>query len=168
VKCVWAGRDLTRATSAVTQASAFPVSSKRPPPLQSPLTTHKGMCRFYSKPDLHWKGEGAPCAGSTFVLLFRRGCIITRYNCSKKWHTLRIVLYFTSPIGITNQRIVQTQTGYGWHLFSIRYENVSKLRQFSDKQIYVTGISTVFFETLICQMFGRYNILVCKYNFPLD
>jgi hypothetical protein len=71
-----AGRDLYRATPAVTRGLGFPVSSEGPPhsvtsydtqrhveylslpeflrvSYQSPLTTHKGMWRIYSNPDPH-------------------------------------------------------------------------------------------------------------------
>jgi hypothetical protein len=48
---VWASRDLYRATSAVTSTGPrFFRSPSKDRPIQSPLTTHKGMWRVYSNP----------------------------------------------------------------------------------------------------------------------
>jgi hypothetical protein len=63
-----AGRDHYRATPAVTRGLGFFFRSyPKDCPIQSPLTTHKGMLRTYSSPDPHW---------SPFIRLIRhtRGC----------------------------------------------------------------------------------------------
>jgi hypothetical protein len=52
---LWAGRDLYRATPAVTRDLSFSGLIRRTTPfsrlIQSPLTTHEGMWRIYSNPD---------------------------------------------------------------------------------------------------------------------
>jgi hypothetical protein len=49
---LWAGRDLFRATPAVTRGLGFSGLIRNPDrPIQSPLTTRKGMRRIYSNPD---------------------------------------------------------------------------------------------------------------------
>jgi hypothetical protein len=50
---LWAGRVLYRATSAVTRDLVFFRSRPKDRPIYSPLTTHKGMWKIYSNPDLH-------------------------------------------------------------------------------------------------------------------
>ena len=50
---LWAGRDLYRATPAVTRGLGFSRSHPNDRPIQSPLTTRKGMLRTYSNPDPH-------------------------------------------------------------------------------------------------------------------
>jgi hypothetical protein len=50
---LWAGRDLYRATPAVTRDLGFFRSYPKDRPIQSPLTTHEGMWRIYSNPDPH-------------------------------------------------------------------------------------------------------------------
>jgi hypothetical protein len=50
----WTGRDLYRATLAVTRSLGFFFRSHpKDHPIQSPLTTHEGMWRTYSNPDPH-------------------------------------------------------------------------------------------------------------------
>jgi hypothetical protein len=50
---LWAGRDLSRATPAVTRGLGFFRSHPKDHPIQSPLTTHEGMWRIYSNPNPH-------------------------------------------------------------------------------------------------------------------
>jgi hypothetical protein len=50
---LWAGRDLYRATPAATRDLVFFRSHPKDRPIQSPLTTHKGLWRTYSNPDPH-------------------------------------------------------------------------------------------------------------------
>jgi hypothetical protein len=50
---LWAGRDIYRATPAVTRDLVFFWSHPKDRPIHSPLTTHKGMWRVYSNPYPH-------------------------------------------------------------------------------------------------------------------
>jgi hypothetical protein len=50
-----AGRDLYRATQAVTRGLRFSGLIRRAAPIKSPLTTHEGMWRIYSNLDPHGK-----------------------------------------------------------------------------------------------------------------
>jgi hypothetical protein len=50
---LWAGRDLYRATPAVTQDLVFFRSHPKDRPIESPFTTHEGMWRITSNPDPH-------------------------------------------------------------------------------------------------------------------
>jgi hypothetical protein len=50
---LWAERDIYRATPTVTRGARFFRSHPKDHPIQSPLTTRKGMLRTYSYPDPH-------------------------------------------------------------------------------------------------------------------
>jgi hypothetical protein len=50
---LWAGRNLYRATPAVTRGFGFSGLIRRTASVQSPLMTHKGAWRIYSYPDPH-------------------------------------------------------------------------------------------------------------------
>jgi hypothetical protein len=75
VQGLWEGRDLYRATPAVTRGLGFfSRSHPKDRPIQSPFTTHKGMWRIYSNPDPH----GSPISR---FLRYKRECggpILTR------------------------------------------------------------------------------------------
>jgi hypothetical protein len=95
---LWAGRDLYRATPTVTWDLGFFRSHPKDRPIQSHLTTHKGVWMIYSNPDPH----GFVCHGN-----WRNGSIdqctlyITKGPLCLKFIRAKYRLKFCSHLPIT-------------------------------------------------------------------